>query len=151
MKALSVRPPWGTLICGGMPLTEAVDNGDGSQSVRLSGVVSLKNIENRSWPTDRRERVYIHQGKRLDNDAMIALFNIGLAPMSVMVLFGNSERTLQAVPRGVIIGEVDIIDCVDKHDSPWFTGPYGFVLANPVLYAEPIPCKGRLGFFAPAL
>ena len=30
---------------------------------------------------------------------------------------------------------------------PWFEGPYGFVLANAVMYNKPIPYKGRLGFF----
>lgn len=50
---------------------------------------------------------------------------------------------------GAIIGEVDITGCVEYSDSPWFLGPYGFTLANPVLYDEPIPCKGALGFFEP--
>jgi len=48
-----------------------------------------------------------------------------------------------------IIGEVDITGCVEASDSPWFTGKYGLVLANPVLYDKPIPCRGRLGFFTP--
>lgn len=149
MKALSIRPPWGSLICGGMPTIEAVDNGDGTQSVRLSGMVSLKNVENRTWSTDFRGRIYVHQGKRVDSDALVALFKIGFAPMTVLCLFGNSERHMEAIPRGAIIGEVDIVDCVEQHESPWFTGPYGFVLGNPVLYDKPIPCKGRLGFFTP--
>lgn len=51
--------------------------------------------------------------------------------------------------RGAIIGEVDIVDCVTESKSPWFTGPYGFVLANPVAYKVPVPCKGKLGFFTP--
>ena len=48
---------------------------------------------------------------------------------------------------GAIIGEVDITNCVDKSDSPWFVGKYGLVLANPVLYDKPIPYRGQLGFF----
>ena len=50
---------------------------------------------------------------------------------------------------GAIIGEIDITGCVDHSDSPWFFGPYGFTLANPVLYDKPIPCKGMLRFFEP--
>jgi hypothetical protein len=50
---------------------------------------------------------------------------------------------------GAIIGEVDIIDCVTESNSLWFEGKYGFVLANPVLYDKPIPCRGQLGFFEP--
>lgn len=48
---------------------------------------------------------------------------------------------------GCIVGTVDIVDCVSKSDSPWFFGRYGFVLANPVAFEKPIPCKGALGFF----
>jgi hypothetical protein len=50
---------------------------------------------------------------------------------------------------GTIIGEVDIVDCVTKSASPWFTGKYGFLLSIPVLYDQPIPCKGKLNFFKP--
>ena len=49
--------------------------------------------------------------------------------------------------QGAIIGEADIIDCVTWSNSPWFVGPYGFILQNPILYDKPIPYKGRLGFF----
>jgi hypothetical protein len=55
------------------------------------------------------------------------------------------------IQTGAIIGEVDIIDCVTESKSPWFVGPYGFTLANPVLYDKPIPCRGMLGFFEPDL
>ena len=48
---------------------------------------------------------------------------------------------------GCIVGTVDIIDCVQESDSPWFFGKYGFVLANPVALESPIPLKGALGFF----
>jgi hypothetical protein len=37
--------------------------------------------------------------------------------------------------RGGFIGRAVIADCVQQHDSPWFCGPYGFVLTN----VEPIP------------
>ena len=49
--------------------------------------------------------------------------------------------------RGGIVGAVTLSDCVAEHDSPWFTGPYGFVLAE----AKPlpfVPLTGQLGFFA---
>lgn len=59
-------------------------------------------------------------------------------------------RYTKPMAFGAIIGEVDITGCVEKSDS-WFTGPYGFVLTNPTLYEKPIPCKGKLGFFEPAI
>jgi hypothetical protein len=48
---------------------------------------------------------------------------------------------------GAIIGVVDIIECVEKHDSPCFKGPYGYVLENPRPLPKPIPYKGQLGFW----
>ena len=52
---------------------------------------------------------------------------------------------------GALIGEVDIVDCVTRSESPWFVGRYGFVLKNPVLYDKPVPCRGALGFFEPEI
>lgn len=53
--------------------------------------------------------------------------------------------------KGAIIGEVDITGCTRKSNSPWFVGRYGFTLAYPVLYSDPIPCRGHLGFFEPEI
>jgi len=120
MKALSIKQPWAYLIA-----------------------IGYKDIENRNWSTRFRGRVYIHTGKRFDDDALIWLMHKGVAPIDALLLHSNK------MPRGVIIGEVDIIDCVAHSDSPWFVGPYGFVLANPTIYEKPLPCRGRLGFFKP--
>lgn len=52
--------------------------------------------------------------------------------------------------RGGIVGRAEIVDCVESSDSPWFVGPFGFVLRN----IEPLPFrpyKGALGFFEVAL
>ena len=51
------------------------------------------------------------------------------------------------LPRGAIVGRVDLVDCVASSRSRWFFGPYGFVLKNPVEFGKPIPYKGRLGLF----
>lgn len=51
-----------------------------------------------------------------------------------------------AMQRGRIIGSVEIIDCVDRSKSPWFEGPFGFVLKDP-RPIEPFSCNGRLKFF----
>lgn len=48
--------------------------------------------------------------------------------------------------RGGIVGSVEIVDCVRWCDSPWFGGPWGFVLRDP----RPLPfysCRGALRFF----
>jgi len=128
VKALSIKQPWAWLIVNG-----------------------FKDIENRNWSTMFRGRIYVHAG--LSHDELVKeviLFALNRLPNSQASEFAFAI-TLKRMVFGAIIGEVDIIDCVTSSQSPWFTGPYGFVLSNPVLYPEPIPCKGRLGFFDPEL
>ena len=45
------------------------------------------------------------------------------------------------------VREVTITDCVDSSSTPWFCGPYGFLLSSPVAYKDPTPYRGQLGFF----
>ena len=109
-----------------------------------------KDVENRRWPTKVRSRVYIHASKRLDKEHYNLIALSGLA-----VLLDEPLPELGDFVHGAIIGEVDIIGCeyyppddLERLHSPWaMSGQYQFVLANPVLYDEPIPYKGALGFF----
>lgn len=83
-----------------------------------------KDIENRTWPTSYRGPVLVHAAMKPDDII---------------------DHTMS---QGGIIGIVDVVDCVTQSSSRWWHGPYGFVLKN----ARPLPfmpCKGRLGFFAP--
>lgn len=94
-------------------------------------VTGEKNVENRDWSTGFRGRIYVHAGKIPDG------------PMSEIPSY------IAASQFGAIVGEVDIVDCVTQSDLNSFQGPYGFLLANPVAYETPIPCRGRLGFWKP--
>jgi hypothetical protein len=147
MRALSVKPPWAYYIIYGVPFGVSVDIGDGRTRVENSGKVVLKNIENRDWPLPVRfklpQRIQVHVGKKEDAiEGVLEMFHkIGLPYGSALMSYSKK------LPRGAIIGEIDIIDCVTESKSPWFVGKYGFVLANPVAYAKPIPYKGKLGFF----
>ena len=122
-KALSIRQPYAWLICQG-----------------------YKDVENRNWATNFRGRIYVHAGvskiylKDAENDMVKRLFGRQLA---------EYQATKNTLSFGAIIGEVDIIDCVSESISPWFSGKYGFLLSNPVLYERPLPCKGKLNFFTP--
>lgn len=86
-----------------------------------------KDVENRDWPTRGRGWFIIHAGiskSEIDKDNDLHM----------------------ASPRGGVVGMARITDCVDKMDSDWFFGRYGFVLAD--AFPLPlIPCKGQLGFF----
>jgi len=134
MKALSIKQPWAWLICAG-----------------------YKDIENRSWLFSilpywaNREmkpiRIYVHTGSSkadMTKEALAWILNRLSNRQSAQLMLAYNQLAF-----GSIIGEVDVTGCVKESDSPWFVGPYGFVLANPTLYKEPIPCRGRLGFFNP--
>lgn len=54
--------------------------------------------------------------------------------------------TPKELERGGIVGCVEIVDCVTRHNSPWFFGPCGFVLQNPYPLKF-TPWRGQLGFF----
>jgi len=128
MKALSIQQPWAWLICAGH-----------------------KDVENRNWPTKFRGRIYIHAGQQADIDAWTHIEDFpGNYPNHeawIDMFYKTPQELLDMM--GCIIGEVAIVDCVTTSRSPWFAGPYAFVLVNPALYEKPIPCKGRLGFFQP--
>lgn len=121
MKALSIRQPWAWLILN-----------------------AGKDIENRVWSTRFRGRVLVHAAKGMTwgeyNTTMCKLRRLG----GKMIEIPNFDE----LERGGIVGSVEIVDCVQHSDSPWFCGPWGFVLRNP----EPsgfVPMRGQLGFFNP--
>lgn len=118
--ALSIRQPWASLI-----------------------VLYGKDVENRNWMTARRGRVLIHAAsKRCPRYEWRETIHFA---QSVLGKFIHLDPT--TIPYGGIIGGVEIVDCVRESESPWFCGPYGFVLRG----AESLPfmpLRGQLGFFA---
>ena len=54
---------------------------------------------------------------------------------------------LEQLPLGMIVGKADLIDVVRRHESPWFCGTFGLVLANPKELVMPVPAKGALGWW----
>ncbi len=122
MKALSIRQPWAWMILHGG-----------------------KDIENREWPTRFRGRVLIHASKGMTRDeweiAWEFAHNSGAGAKA-----SEMSLTCDNIPRGGIVGSVEIVDCVMHSDSRWFCGSYGFVLRNPIVLPFQ-PCRGALGFF----
>lgn len=115
MRALSIRQPWAWLVVNG-----------------------YKDIENRTWPTNFRGRIYVHAGQRMVSsdypDQRNHILQAGIVIPAQLA-------------RGAIIGEVTVTGCISTSDSPWFCGPYAFTLVEPVAYKAPIPYRGQLGFF----
>lgn len=136
-KALSVRQPWGWLIANGW-----------------------KPVENRSRRTKVRGRILIHAGREFDHEGHEWVRKT-FPTIPLPGYWGAWQRCDWQL--GGIVGEAEITGCITKgrmfadsaafslhHTSPWFTGPFGYVLAN----ARPlpfIPCRGMLGFFTPQL
>ena len=65
--------------------------------------------------------------------------------MALFVLLYINEGYINSA----IIGSVEIIDCVINHPSIWAEkGVYNWLLANPILFKEPIEnVRGKLSFW----
>ena len=140
MKALSIKQPWASLIAHG-----------------------IKDIENRTWRTKFRGRIYIHaSAKSAGNTAFLR------SDLQDNYFAWNTEnyKSFESnLPYSAIIGEVDIVDCIINHESIWAEKKfmyeydesgekpigkpiYNWVLANPILYDKPIiNVKGKLSFW----
>ncbi|MFZ1125997.1 MAG: ASCH domain-containing protein [Candidatus Baltobacteraceae bacterium] len=118
-RALSIRQPWAwAILYGG------------------------KRVENRTWYTSFRGRIFIHAGLTVDREA-----------------FEGLEDVIRAVPAprppavcGALIGLATIVDCVEAHRVPphlrdWVTGPWCLILDDVVSLEAPFPLRGRLGLF----
>ncbi|PJT19949.1 hypothetical protein CN884_19580 [Ochrobactrum sp. 30A/1000/2015] len=111
-----------------------------------------KPVENRTWNTRIRGTVCIHASKGMTHDeyedCRSLAYQIGQKDDATReLLLQHPVPALRSIPRGFIVGTVDIVDVVRRSNDPWFFGPYGFVLENPRLLEKPIPCIGALGFF----
>lgn len=124
MKTLSIKQPWASLIAHG-----------------------IKDVENRTWRTKHRGRIYIHASgkpafthkdyyKNLTQKQVIDALNAfgGVWPKFI---------------DSAIIGEVEIVDCGINHPSIWAEKDcWNWVLANPVIYDKPIlNVKGALSLW----
>lgn len=140
-KAISIKQPWAYLICTG-----------------------IKDVENRTWPTKYRGRVYIHASGT--SWAWYKVCNYLTDKMAdVFEKMGFNGKWLRDLHVSAIIGHVDIVDCVINYNSIWaeqsdmfrrthsagiVSNPpiYNWVLANPVLFEKPIlNVKGKLSFW----
>lgn len=130
MRTLSIQQPWATLIARG-----------------------LKPVENRSWHSPNRGPFLIHAGQRYDIQGEMWIRNNWWSfqlPTTEMTAIGNFldelTRNPAIAPRGGIVGSAHMIACVQHNQSPWFFGPYGFVLTD--AHELPFrPCRGKLGWF----
>jgi hypothetical protein len=100
-----------------------------------------KNVENRTWATEYRGRIWIHAGvakTRAEPDAWAQAHCLWLPE--------------EPLSRGMIVGSVELTDIVRDVDSPWaLPDHYHWILLRPMVLIRPVKWKGRLGltFFRP--
>ena len=70
-----------------------------------------------------------------------------------------SPEWIAGLPRGVILGSVEIVDSVraekvrdglpalERAFGDFRDGRYAWKLANPVLFPEPVPARGKQGWW----
>jgi hypothetical protein len=96
-----------------------------------------KPVENHTWATPHRGDTLIHAGVLFDHEGL----------QSVLRAFPDLRTVLpEQYELGGIVGKAQLLACVSQHSSPWFTGPYGFVMYEP----RPVPLvkvRGMLGIF----
>ena len=122
MQALTLIQPWGWAI------------------------MHSKDVENRTWAPPASmvgQRIAIHAGKRYDREGeLFVAKQLGL------------ERLPEAAHWQGVIGTAVIDRAIDEDfvadplmDSPWFSGPWGWVLRDVRELERPIACKGMLGLW----
>lgn len=113
--ALSIQQPWAWLIVHG-----------------------YKDVENRTWGTLLRGRIFVHAGLKVDKGAYPWI----RARFPEVPLPPHYE-----LPVGGLVGAVEITGCSDRSPSPWHAlGQHAFALAAPWVLPF-VRMKGRLGFF----
>jgi hypothetical protein len=120
VKALTIRQPWAWLILHGG-----------------------KDIENRDWQTSFRGRMLVHAAKGMTRQE----YENAIDPMWAQGGAVIEIPSLHDLVLGTIIGSVEVLGIVTSSESPWFVGTYGWQLANPITFLEPIPYKGMLSLF----
>lgn len=142
MKAISLIQPWATLWALG-----------------------IKTCETRSWPTQHRGEIYIHASKSDSEEGQALWSNPQIQHDLRISLNVQFPPAFSELPRGVIIGRINIVKCVLMTESvlsnktdwlvsdfericgDWSRGRFAFVGESPQLIDPPLPAKGQLGIW----
>ena len=123
MRALSLWQPWCWAILD-LPADDA------------------KDVENRTWAPPGSaigELVAIHAALKLDDEAWAWRF--------VRAASGQAPPAPDELPRGAIVGVVEVTGFVRESASRWFWGPVGWTLGRRARLAQPIPMRGLQGLW----
>lgn len=115
-----------------------------------------KDVENRTWKTNYRGRLYLHSSQNFDFNALNKVWEMDKKLCSEIIkvfkIEYNSESKKASCNNkasfGKILGAVDLVDCISNCDSVWAeSGQNHWVLENPKLIEKPISCKGKLSIW----
>jgi len=132
IPCISIRQPWAWLI-----------------------LHAGKDIENRTWRSLYTGPVFIHAAKTMTKRDWLQACQFVLGLDTGAGTFEPEPKTsifsrlpfAHTMPRGGIVGMVDITQWVDGYPTRWSAGTGGAMLRNPVAFHRMIPCAGRLGLF----
>lgn len=96
-----------------------------------------KPVENRAWQTSYRGPLIIHAAAKPDD------IDINWVIEEYQVPIDRAQ-----LHRGVTVAVAELHDVVTDHPSPFFSGPFGWVLRN-VQRVPAIPMKGKLSLYEP--
>lgn len=117
-----VPPMWKCLTLRQPWATLVIEGG----SCKIPG---RKDVENRTWRTKHRGPIVIHAGQGVDREGM------------------TEHGFTTPLPKGRVLGIVDLVDIVDDSPSPWAEeGHHHFLLANP-RPIERLEMSGELGLY----
>lgn len=100
-------------------------------------VTGTKDVENRRWRTAYRGWLWIHASQSLDEQAYAALVGEGvdLPPAAQL-------------PRGALLGAVELLGCVRDSSSRWAEpGMWHWQIEGSWALPEPISMRGRQRLF----
>ncbi len=138
MKALTIWQPWASLV-----------------------VFGVKKFETRSWATEYRGPLAIHAAK-LTFDRVFNMFGDVRSAVAFEQLCFELLDTdnLRDLPKGCIIGTVELIDCerigisahrlytqMERHLGDFTPGRYAWRVGNAQRLPQPVPCRGAQGLW----
>lgn len=143
MKCISLWQPWATLI-----------------------IIGAKHYETRSWWTSYRGPLLIHASKKLDEDSL----SLCLDEPFRSALVAAGIQKIGDLPRGFILGQVQLADCLrsngrlgrgdpyilqggtqigypEQDFGDFSVGRFAFHLTNFKRFQTPIPLRAFQGIF----
>ena len=143
MKTLTLTQPWATLV-----------------------IYGFKKYETRSWATSYRGPLAIHAAKGLADMTEAAFLALCEEEPFRSALLRCGYEDPAKLPRGAVLGQCELTTCrpmlgaggaladwvhalsaQERAFGNYAPERYGFRLASPVAYPEPIPARGKLGLW----